>query len=71
MNNENPQIFDIKNFNDEMVISEKQDHYEVSLIDEHMIFWYSIDKITGSYSHLGHSELAREPVEEEELEEIY
>jgi hypothetical protein len=32
--------------------------------------WYNIDKTTGSFTHLGHSELIQEALEKEELKEI-
>lgn len=55
---------DIKDFDGDLIISEMEFHYEISIISEFQEAWFNIEKVTGEISELEHAHLEPAPQEE-------
>ena len=55
---------DIKDFDGDLIISEKEFYYEISIISEFQEAWFNIEKVTGKISELEHAH--PEPPSQEE-----
>ncbi|WP_143470476.1 hypothetical protein [Labilibaculum filiforme] len=67
---DNMEASDVDNFEDEMIIRENEEYYDISVVSEYVESWYKIKKVTGEMYDVGHAHLEPMSVEAND-DEIY